>query len=98
MTRRKALNKQSTHSTILQRPNSTLPFTVKYYSLSFNLVLSLAVGIILNVVTVSQYRSYVRDRRGKDEEYYDKKTNKDDVQIQVVVVVSRPKVLTQKGK
>jgi hypothetical protein len=69
-----------------------------------NLFLSLLVGIILNVVSVSQYRSYVRDRREKDEAYsrvnYDKKSNTEDVEIQVVVVavVSRPKVLTQKEK
>ena len=74
-----------------------------------NLFLCLVAGIALNILSVSQYRSYVSDRRKKDEAYtrvaFSRNENQaaktvgggDDLN-EISVVVSRPKVLTQKEK
>ena len=68
-----------------------------------NLFLTIFIGTILNIVFVYQYKSYVRERRRKDEAYVldaNKQQNQvtsgglDD--IEVVVVSSRPRELTQK--
>ena len=75
----------------------------------FNLFLCLVVGIALNILSVSQYRSYVRERRRKDEAYTRVAFNRNENQAakiigggddlnEISVVVSRPKVLTQKEK
>ena len=66
-----------------------------------NLFLTIFIGTILNIVFVYQYRSHVRERRRKDEAYVlgtNKQQNQattslDDIEV---VVVSRPRELTQK--
>jgi len=69
-----------------------------------NLLLSIIIGVILNIFSVHLYRSYVRERREKDKEYTRVKyhTNKDQNQSTTsldeiqVVVVSKVNKLTQK--
>ena len=71
-----------------------------------NLVLSIIIGVTLNIVSVRLYRSYVKERREKEKKYarvaYQKKedpiqaTTSANQEINVVVPINQSKVLTQK--
>ena len=52
----------------------------------------------LNIVSVRLYRSYVRERRNKEESYTSASYNRSQEEIQVVVSTSKAKKLTKKEK
>ena len=74
-----------------------------FTSIFLNVILSIVVGLTLNIVSVRLYRSYVRERRSKEEAYarvaYNTNqattSNLDEIQV---VVVTQAKRLTQKEK
>ena len=66
-----------------------------------NLFLTVFVGVTLNIVSVSLYGSYIKERRNKEEAYTrvafnDVAADNDEQEVIKVAVVSEPKKMTRK--